>query len=56
MPSTGAVSADLAEALTIASKVERETRLDEVKAAALERRRPGRSRAARRRSAPRSDR
>jgi polyribonucleotide nucleotidyltransferase len=34
---TGAVSADLAEALTIGSKVERETRLDEVKAAALER-------------------
>src|SRR4029079_2588279 len=34
---TGTVSADLAEALTIASKVERESRLDEVKAAALER-------------------
>jgi polyribonucleotide nucleotidyltransferase len=54
---TAAVSDELAQALTIVGKQERESKIDEIKAATLERSarsRAARSRAARRRSAPRS--
>ena len=49
-----AAKADLAEALTIAGKQEREAKLDEIKAAAAREARPASSRVARRRSARRS--